>query len=423
MEEIRKPPALRENWKNIVALEQAVLGASLIEPELLADIKVHYEWLSSHIQSVFDILEAHYKQYKTLSFDSLELAGHKTTMYMGYRQIAIEQDVSGSNLQAILYQIKDAFVKNTRLEISNLIAEKLKQGKDITEELKLLKEQEEQKAEDLDFFAKSGQTIIKLQENSRKPCEFPTNITKLDMFLGGFHKGNLVIVCGNSTVGKTALAGTFIVHFASLHKKVIFFCYEQSEEEIHKRFIMQSARVNLFPPADRNISDITINKIKEAHLRFRDYHIEILTRENTIPQIRTALEKYNPDIIFLDYLQLMPSEEENRNSALGTIARGLKQLAIEFDVPMIVISQITKALELRLRDSGAVFHTADICLFLKEYEKGSENAKIQKGIKLINLSIEKNRNGSRGEFDVSFNLNQMKFYGAKHYMTEGETND
>lgn len=413
--------ALREHWVSILNLEQGIMGAILIETELLEEVKPFREWLSISMGNVFDLLERHYRQYKTITFDSLELAGHKIKMYADFRQKAIDLDISGSNFLPVLQQIKNSFIIHTKLKVGETIAKKLKASEDISEELEILKKQEEQEKppeEELTFPQKMAETLTKIIKWNKQPIEYPTSLTELDRILGGLHRSNLIVISGDSSVGKTAFAGTLIVHFAGQKKKVLFFCYEMSEYEIHKRFLTLYSKVNLFPPNDKNLSEWQIRKITSTYNYFKNFQIQVLTQENTISQIKLAIEKYKPDIIFLDYLQLMPSEEENRNLALGQISRGLKLLAVQFDIPFLLLSQITKSKEgeLKLRDSGEVFHTADVCLFLKQYPKEKEKGQVKNGKKLIELSIEKNRNGARGNLDLSFDLNLMRFYGAGHFI-------
>lgn len=273
-----------------------------------------------------------------------------------------------------------------------------------------------------------------------------SGLERFDKHLGGFHKSDLIILAGRPSMGKTALVTTFAFNAAKKYltdpeigAKVCFFSLEMSAEQLGLRILSQEAVV----PSDRIrkgvISQIEFKQIEAVSKNLYDIPLFIddtpaLTMAGLRTRARRLAKKENIGLIIIDYLQLLRSDKsnENRVQELSEITRGLKALAKELNVPIIALSQLSRAVEQRedkqpqlsdLRESGSIEQDADIVLFIyrqayyesrKKPQPGSEKMqewqlKMSKIHNLAELIIAKQRHGSIGTVHLHFDENTTKF--------------
>jgi len=239
----------------------------------------------------------------------------------------------------------------------------------------------------------------------------PTGLTNLDRITAGFHPGQLVIVAARPGMGKSALVTNQAIHVAVKKRlPVAIFSFEMSADEITQRLLSQLTRINLhrirtrtpgFSPADWNTLEEARQTLHDAPIYIDD------TATATLTDIRTRCRRRqaaNPDLalIVTDYLQLMLGEEkaQNRNLEIAALSRGLKIIARELAVPVVALSQLSRAVEYRhdkrpmlsdLRDSGAVEQDADVVIFI--YRDGYYTKEDDATAELI---VGKHRNGPTG---------------------------
>jgi replicative DNA helicase len=240
-------------------------------------------------------------------------------------------------------------------------------------------------------------------EDEDRKC-VQTGLRDLDRLTGGFGKSNMIVIAGRPSMGKSALAVQIAEH-ASHSGHVIIFSLEMSYREIGSRF--------LYHHKDRV-------GISQAIAHSGDLNMQIDDRPAiTIQYIRSACRKAKRktglDMIVIDYLQLMQGAGDNRTQEIGAISRGLKGIAKEFDIPVIVLSQLSRKVEDRadkrplmsdLRDSGEIEQDADLILLIyreEAYDKETEN----KGI--AEIICRKNRNGATGEVLAKFTGETTRF--------------
>ncbi len=260
-----------------------------------------------------------------------------------------------------------------------------------------------------------------------------TGFLKLDEMTGGLHEGDLVILAARPSMGKTALALNVAQHIAlgaAEKQTVAVFSLEMSRESLLTRMICAAARVDqqkfrasyLNQDERRRLakaaSDLVqaplfIDDTSGAHLM--DIHAKL----------RRLKAEHGLSLVVIDYLQLMSGRGryENRNQEISTISRGLKLLAKDLRVPMLVLSQLNRAPEIRqgdhrpqlsdLRESGSIEQDADLVAFIfreEVYKPQDENLK-----GLAELLIAKQRNGPTGKVNLVFLKEFTKF--------ENRTND
>lgn len=257
-----------------------------------------------------------------------------------------------------------------------------------------------------------------------------TGFSDLDHKLSGLQKSDLVLLAARPSMGKTAL-GVNIATNASLKGagKIALFSLEMSKEQLVQRIISSTAHVDLQKIISGNLADDEWIQVVNAMgpLSRMEIYIDdtagISMMEMKAKCRRMKIEK-GLDLIVVDYLQLMQidGKVESRQQEISAISRGLKGLAKEMECPVLALSQLSRAPELRsdhrpilsdLRESGAIEQDADVVLFLyrdEYYDKESEKKNIGEVI------ISKHRNGPTGSIELVFKQEYTKFLNMERYI-------
>ena len=274
----------------------------------------------------------------------------------------------------------------------------------------------------------------------------PTGLTDLDEKLGGLHKSDLIIIAGRPSMGKTALATNIAYYAAKTLQEnnekgsVAFFSLEMSSEQLSTRILSEQARISSSEIRRGKASEETLNRYIETSRNIYDLPlyidetpaIAISTLSNRARRIKRL---FGLKLIVVDYIQLMRTNSnrmDGRVQEISEITQGLKALAKELNVPVVALSQLSRAVEQRddkipqlsdLRESGSIEQDADVVLFVyreqyylekKEPKQGSiEHAEWQSKMSdihgLANLIIGKHRHGSTGTVHVEFEGMFTKF--------------
>jgi replicative DNA helicase len=242
-----------------------------------------------------------------------------------------------------------------------------------------------------------------------------TGFKDLDDLLGGFQKSDLIILAARPSVGKTALALDMMRHAALVEgKTVAFFSLEMSKTQIMDRLLGMQSGIPFWEIRTGRLSDKKFVKLADTMGELADGNIFIDDQAGQhINALRTkarrlALEK-GLDIIFVDYLQLMHgNSKESRTLEVGEISQGLKNIAKELDVPVVGLSQLSRAIEQRqsrrpqlsdLRESGSIEQDADVVMFIDREEIWDPETE-NKGVG--ELIVAKHRNGPTGLVKLAF---------------------
>lgn len=257
----------------------------------------------------------------------------------------------------------------------------------------------------------------------------PSGFVDLDRMTGGFQKGDLVILAARPSMGKTAIATGMALHAAITHQKpVAIYSLEMSKEQIVQRMLAHEALVDLAGLRRGEIADADLVRMAQSagHLNTAPLYIDDRSA-TTIGQFRASVRRLKhqiPDLgmIILDYVQYMASsgKVENRQQEVSQISRGLKFLAKEVGVPIIALSQLSRALEQRtdkrpqlsdLRESGSLEQDADLVMFVHRPERFMTPAEAEeKGVVgAAELIIGKQRNGPTGVVDLYFRKECARF--------------
>lgn len=254
-----------------------------------------------------------------------------------------------------------------------------------------------------------------------------TGFVGLDKITTGLHEGNLIILAARPAMGKTALALNIAKHVAvQQHKPTVIFSLEMGAEELIERIVASEGMVPGYHLKTGNLSTDEWKRIVQAQSNLYDTPIFVDdTAGIRISEIRSKARKLSQEmgglgIIIIDYLQLITgSKGENRQQVVSEISRELKILAKELKVPVIALSQLSRAVEQRqdkrpmladLRESGSIEQDADIVAFLyREAYYQKEQADSQEANNVTELILEKNRHGSLGTVKLYFHKEYTKF--------------
>ncbi len=253
----------------------------------------------------------------------------------------------------------------------------------------------------------------------------PSGFKDIDDITGGFQPGNLIVIAARPSMGKSALVANIAENAALKGHAVALFSLEMSESELAQRFVASQSKTPGEQLRRGRVSEDRWQKILDACNKLAEAPLWVDDSSDTgVLEVRAKSRRLHhqvPDglgLIIVDYLQLMRHEGrvENRVEQVSQISRGLKGLARELHVPVIALSQLSRAVEQRggekkpilsdLRDSGAIEQDADLVMFIyreEYYDKESE----RQGEADINIA--KHRNGPVGEVVLTFQHQYPKF--------------
>jgi replicative DNA helicase len=284
------------------------------------------------------------------------------------------------------------------------------------------------------LLSEAFERIDELHRQSGKLRGIPTGFIDLDNLLAGLQKSDLVILAARPSVGKTSFALDIARQSAVEHKSSVgLFSLEMSKEQLVDRMLCAQANVNLWKLRSGNLSDKDedndFTRIGEAMGRLSESNIFIDDFPNcSVMDIKTKarrlmLEK-GLDMIVIDYLQLMEGRgrnSDNRVQEVAEITRGLKGVARELNVPVLALSQLSRAVEqtkpaipklAHLRDSGSIEQDADIVMFI--YRKAADRNFDRDDLSTderhkAEIHIAKHRNGPTGKVDLFFDEETASF--------------
>jgi replicative DNA helicase len=267
-----------------------------------------------------------------------------------------------------------------------------------------------------DSLPEAWDRLEKLHENKGELRGVPTGFHDLDQYLSGLQKSDLIILAARPSMGKTTLALDIARQAALNHgTPTVIFSLEMSTQQLVDRMLAAESRVNAWNLRTGNLStEVDFSKIRDSLDRLSKAPIFIDDLAgNSIIRMRSVCRRIRAEhgigLIIVDYLQLMSTSKnyDNMVNQVTEISRSLKALAKEFDVPVIALSQLSRAVESRggrprlsdLRDSGSIEQDADIVMFIHREDKGKDESE---RTNIAEILIEKHRNGPVGKVDLYF---------------------
>ena len=404
---------VKNNFKelpNNIEAEQAVIGSILVSNEIFDEVSLYVKNLNFYDpmhQKIFSAIEN--LIFKGMLANPITLKNYfedeKDDLNVPEYLVKITK-FSTSSRQAIEYSkiVYDMFVRRELIKISEKTIDNAKQN-DLNTNGKNVLEGCEKLLYDLAENGSYNSSIIKFDEAVRQTIEMasiaykndegivgvPTGLRDLDDRLGGLHKSDLIIIAGRPGMGKTALATNIAFNAAKNFQEngkqssVAFFSLEMSSEQLSTRILAEQSRIKSNDIRRGKISDEQFDKFIEASKNIAE--LPLLIDETPAISIaamsnraRRLKRKEGLDLIIVDYIQLMRGNtnlRDGRVQEISEITQGLKALAKELAVPIIALSQLSRAVEQRdskkpqlsdLRESGSIEQDADVVMFV--YREG-----------------------------------------------------
>ena len=307
---------------------------------------------------------------------------------------------------------------NTSNNISEVIEEAEKKIFDVSKSLRSTEFKSIQ-----DVLYKTQADLEKLAANKGDITGIPTGYYELDKLTSGFHPHELIIIAARPGMGKTAVALNFVTNIAINSKKTVaLFNMEMGAEQLAMRMLSSVGQIEGSKLKTGNLEHSDWKRVNEAISRLSNTNIFIDdTAGQTVGEIRSKCRKLatSPsglDIVVIDYLTLIQGSSKNgsnRQQEVADISRALKTMAMELNVPVIALSQLSRGIEQRvdkkpmlsdLRESGAIEQDADIVAFLhcSDEEREKENS-------LMEFVIRKHRNGPLADVPLIFQRGTSTF--------------
>lgn len=421
--------------------EMAVLGSMLIEETAIADAIERLEsscFYNEKNRKIFDSILKLYSQNKPVDILTLieELKSAEELDKIGgstYVTNLATVVPTAANIKHYAYIVKEkSILRNLIFTATNIISESY----DAQGEVEKILDKAERKIFEIsskktdtnfapikEIIKHSIETIDALYQKKAHVTGIATGFTDVDSITAGLHPSDLIIFAGRPSMGKSAFLASVAEHVGIVEKKpLVIFSLEMSKEQLVQRMLCSHARVNAHNVRTGFLSQSDWPRLTNAAGKLSEAPIFIddtagLTVLELRAKARRLKSQHDIQLIMVDYLQLMQglSGAENRQQEISEISRSLKALARELRVPLIAVSQLSRAVESRqdhrpqlsdLRESGAIEQDADlVCLLLREeyYNPTEEN----KGI--AEIIIAKQRNGPVGTVKLTFLKEYAKF--------------
>ena len=454
-----------EELPNNIEAEQSIIGSILISNEIFDEIntfvnsKNFYDPMHQRIFSAIEKLI-----YSGMLANPITLKNHfendEDKINIPEYLVKITK-FSTSNRQAIEYSkiVYDLYVKRQLIKLSEEIIDTAKLN-DIDKNSQTIIENSEKSLFDLAEKGSFSNTIVKFDEalkltidmattaykNDEGIVGVPTGLRDLDEKLGGLHKSDLLIIAGRPSMGKTALATNIAFNAAKKFQQdgkktsVAFFSLEMSSEQLSTRILAEQSRIKSNDIRRGRISEDQFDKFIESSKDNSELPLYIdetpaISIAALSNRARRMKRIYGLDLIVVDYIQLMTavnSRRDGRVQEISEITQGLKALAKELSVPVLALSQLSRAVEQRdnnkplladLRESGSIEQDADVVMFVyreayylerKEprpatVEYAEWQAKMSEVSNMAEIIVGKQRHGPTGNVFLEFEPMFTKF--------------
>ena len=430
---------------NSIDSEQSVLGGLLLHNDAwdrVADILSTTDFYNAKHRIIYDAiirLLEHDKPADILTVKEQVIKTQDEESIGGFAYLAqiADNTPSVSNIEAYAKHVRELSVYRQLIAVGREIADTAFHPKDI-EVNELLDLSEKKIFEIAEQVSRNKQDVVNVKDIIKDVVNrvhemhektgvkgVETGFSELDKLTSGFQNGDLIIIAGRPSMGKTAISMNIVEHVA-IHNSipVAVFSLEMPTEQLVLRMISSFGRIDATKLRDGSMTEVDWNSFNHAVRAFEENTILIDETPSITPtEIRAKcrrLKRQYPDLglIMVDYLQLMTvhGKAENRVQEISEISRSLKALAKEIGVPVIALSQLNRGVESRpkagkgrmpqmadLRESGSIEQDADIIGFIYRDEQYHDDSYSNpEEIGKADLKISKHRNGATGNIKLTF---------------------
>lgn len=438
------PQAAKLPPQNIEA-EQSLLGALLIDKDAIVQVceflhAGHFYRTEQH-GAIYEAMQALFERREPIDLVTLTEELKKRGSYdkvggSAYLTTLVNIVPTSAHVENYAKIIKGHAIRRNLIAQSTKIIEKAYQEEDTIADLLEAAEagifslSQEHVTRDFipikDALTESFDRLDELQKSSGKLRGVPTSFRDLDAKLAGMQDSNLIILAARPGQGKTSFALN-IAQNVSVNTGLPtgIFSLEMSQEELVDRLLVGQADIDAWKLKTGRLDEKDFDKLSLAMGELAEAPLFIDdTPGISLAEMRTKARRLQVEhglkFLIVDYLQLIHGRNlENRVQEVSEISQGLKNLARELKIPVLAISQLSRAVEARgtrrpqladLRESGAIEQDADVVMFI--YREDPENHPEQ-----VILDIQKHRNGPVGEIHMVFKAERTKFYGLEKQRT------
>jgi replicative DNA helicase len=442
-----------------VEAEQGVLGSMLISPretiaECVEKINEEYFYVPAH-RTIYNVLVELWNAGQAIDLITFTQVLRDRNLLDSVGGAAFVTNLftfvpTAANVQYYLEIVRDKYILR---EIISAATESVRRAYEEQDEVDSLLDEVEQKIFDVgedrfkgqmlsmkDHAMQAIETIEKLYERKGSITGISTGFVEFDRLTSGLHPSEMVVIAARPSMGKTALAMNIAEHVAINEKLPLgVFSLEMSSQQLVQRLLCSRARVNLQRVRDgflgeRDFPSLTAaaSKLAEAKIFIDDSaSLSILELR---AKARRLKAQQDVQLLIVDYLQLLRSTsrraQDNRQLEISEISAGLKALAKELKIPVIVVAQLNRQPEQRaggkprlsdLRESGSIEQDADLVALLvrPELYEEDEEARVEKAGE-AELIIAKQRNGPVGEIPLTFLKEYTRFETRARNVSEPE---
>lgn len=426
--------------------EKSVLGAVLIDPSSLSSVFeiLHQEhFYAEEHQLIFSAMLSLFEQHQPVDVVTLkaELKTKGTLRKIGgagYLSDLINAVPTSAYVEHYARIVKSHYIKRKLIALgSRLVERSFEEQGDVKKLLDAIESEIFSLSQSYlhqDFVHLKeilAASFERLEEFSKKGSGLrglPTGFADLDHKLAGMQDSNLLILAARPGIGKTTFALNVALSVAFKEQRPVgIFSLEMSKEELVDRLLVGQADIDAWRLKTGKLSDDDYSRLTEAMGELSSASIYIDdTPGSSILEMRTKARKLKVEkgvrFLIVDYLQLADAGKriDNRVQEVSFISQNLKNLARELKIPVMAISQLSRAVEHRgekrpqladLRESGAIEQDADVVMFLY-YDSDAEDL-LDQHKRPIKLFVAKHRNGATGEIDLMFRGDRVRFYSVE----------
>ncbi len=435
-----KSRALRVPPQNIDT-EKALLGSLMLRPEGMydvGDVVTRESFYVDKHRMIFDAMVELHTRHEPIDLLSMstrlkERGKFENVGGGSYLAELVDAVPSSSNAKYYAEIVQKKHILRTLIEAAEHISEL---GYNEADEIETVLDEAEKKIYSItnasvtkkfvnikDTLGEAWERLDTLHKAGGQLRGVPTGFPVIDELLSGLQKSDLIILAARPSMGKTTLALDIARQAAIQYKVPVgIFSLEMNTQQLVDRMLSAEARVNAWKLRTGKLSlDSEFDQIRASLERLSSAPIFIDDQAgNSIMKMRSAARKLKSEhglgLIIIDYLQLMTTAKQYDNmvNQVTEISRSLKGLAKELDVPVIALSQLSRALESRggkpklsdLRDSGSIEQDADVVMFIHREDKMDKNAE---KTNIAEIIVEKHRNGPVGTVKLYFDEEKSTF--------------
>jgi primary replicative DNA helicase (EC 3.6.1.-) len=424
--------------------EQSVIGSLLLDSDLIGDvldvISQDEEFYHEAHKEIFRTIKRLFSDGQTVDMITVsdELGKNQLLEAVGGFEYLTELSDVGTLISNISNHAKIVHEKYMLRRLIRSSTDIVEKGYD-SHDVELLIEEAESSIFEIsqnrdkkgfqaisDVLQVTYEKIVQLHEDPNALTGIPTGFDALDEMTNGFQRSDMILIAARPSMGKTAFALNLCQYAAVKEKKsVAIFSLEMAAEQLVQRLLSAQSLVSIGDIRTGHIEDDDWFKLARSSAQLGEAKIFIDdTPGITVAEIRSKCRRLKMnqglDMIMIDYLQLMSGggKSENRQQEISTISRSLKSIAREMNCPVIALSQLSRASELRadhrpilsdLRESGAIEQDADLVMFLYRDEYYNPDTVDEKLKGIGEVIIAKQRNGETGKVYLAWLGKYTKF--------------